>query len=144
MRTLAFPIAFAVFAVALTGCLIIPTNYYLEDSRRNVSGDPLPQIAVGRTNREEVLLTLGEPDLVSDDEAQFCYTATKSIYYLLWGGYYTGGSKEFIMNYYHVITFDDHALVDSVHLYKDQKYPPPFPLTPGRNPSTREPHFSNQ
>jgi len=63
--------------ISLSGCLIIPTDYYTSNSRHNITGSPPEKIIPGTTIREEVLNILGEPDKVSSDESEFLYFAQK-------------------------------------------------------------------
>ena len=63
-----------IVAVLLVGCVPLPlASGDLDTSRRNV-GDRLPDfIVAGRTTRADVLLALGEPDMVSEHGAWISY-----------------------------------------------------------------------
>lgn len=64
-------------ALLLEGCLIIPVDYYSKGVRHNVSEESGSQLRPDMSTKEDVLLLLGEPDLVSMDEQRFGYTWTK-------------------------------------------------------------------
>jgi outer membrane protein assembly factor BamE (lipoprotein component of BamABCDE complex) len=63
------------------GCMI-PLNSHVSDSRKNVQGGSLPTIIPGQTTREEILLTLGEPDAVYYNQTEFSYSSEKVL--LIW------------------------------------------------------------
>jgi outer membrane protein assembly factor BamE (lipoprotein component of BamABCDE complex) len=98
---------------SLAGCLIIPTDFYKDYSRKNIAEEPPSAIIPGKTTREDVLLSLGEPDKKSQDEPEFWYTSTKVK--AIWGTY--GGGGEYIKNYIHIISFDKNGLVEALRLY---------------------------
>ncbi|MFM1767991.1 MAG: hypothetical protein RJA22_520 [Verrucomicrobiota bacterium] len=88
--------------VVLAGCLVIPVDYHTRGSRRNVTAATTNLWRVGVTTREEVLLTLGEPDFVSEDGRRFGHAWSK-VKAIVMGGY--SGSE--VWRYYRVeTTFD--------------------------------------
>jgi hypothetical protein len=104
---------------SLSGCLIIPTNFYKDYSRKNVGEEALSGIVIGVTTREMVLLTLGEPDNSYEDESEFRYIATKLK--LIWcvgaipgAGCMMEGTS--IKEYVHVFHFDRNGLVETLRL----------------------------
>jgi outer membrane protein assembly factor BamE (lipoprotein component of BamABCDE complex) len=131
----------------LAGCLIIPTNYYTDYSRKNVAEESPADIVTGVTTREEVLIILGEPDKVSEDEVEVWYMSSKvkSIVAM-----YGGGGGEMVRDYIHVIRFDRNGLVKTMRLdiNSDHIRDPTFQLYNERGlrePSflyNPEPHFS--
>jgi outer membrane protein assembly factor BamE (lipoprotein component of BamABCDE complex) len=98
---------------SLSGCLILPTNYYKDYSRKNVDEESPTDIVLGVTTREKVLLTLGEPDRVYEDGSEFWYIATKVK--LIWG-VYGGSGGEVRKTYNHVFRFDKNGLVETLRL----------------------------
>lgn len=57
-----------------TGCVIIPTQEHVEGPTRGlIEQEMLGSIRAGVTTREEVLLRLGEPDVVMRNERLFGY-----------------------------------------------------------------------
>ena len=78
MRAISKWLALCVVTCAFfSSCLVIPANYYTSDSRKNISDEIMPQIVPGVTTREDVFLTLGEPDEQSPDERRMIYRWTK-------------------------------------------------------------------
>ena len=59
----------------LTGCLPVPVLPFgdRDGSRQNITDQVPGFIAVGKTTRAEVLLTLGEPDQKTDNDDRFQY-----------------------------------------------------------------------
>ena len=57
----------------LGSCLVFPT---ISDSRKNIDKDTAASLQAGVTTKEDVLLQLGEPDFVSEDERQLNYVWT--------------------------------------------------------------------
>jgi outer membrane protein assembly factor BamE (lipoprotein component of BamABCDE complex) len=98
---------------SLSGCLILPTNYYKDYSRKNVDEESPSDVVIGVTTREKVLLTLGEPDKVYENESEFWYIATKVK--LIWGTY-GGAGGEYRKTYNHVFRFDRNGFVESLRL----------------------------
>ena len=59
---------------AQNGCIIVPhPSTRLPGSRRFLSADEFKFVQPGSTNRETVLITLGEPDYVFNDERILIY-----------------------------------------------------------------------
>lgn len=115
MRNRAIPLAGLILAAAsLTGCLIIPTNYYIDASRQNVSEVSPAAIVPGKTTRQDLLLTLGEPDASSLDETEFWYVATKTKAIIIIGN--RGG--DYLVDYIHALRFDRQGLVETVQLHE--------------------------
>jgi outer membrane protein assembly factor BamE (lipoprotein component of BamABCDE complex) len=51
----------------LAGCLVFPVEYYQAGSRHNIKPQTSNELQAGITTKEEVLLTLGEPDVAAED-----------------------------------------------------------------------------
>jgi outer membrane protein assembly factor BamE (lipoprotein component of BamABCDE complex) len=103
---------------SLSGCLIIPTNFYKDYSRKNVGEEAPSGIVIGVTTREMVLLTLGEPDSSYEDESEFRYIATKlKLIWCVYGGYGPCMMEgESVKEYVHVFHFDRNGLVEKLRL----------------------------
>lgn len=117
-------IAAALFAtvlcgVVLAGCLIIPVDYYATGSRHNVTMTSTNVLHIGATTREDLLLTLGEPDFVSDDGRRFGYfwTKVKAIWAVAsYGG--SGAGGEITQSYLIETSFDRSNRISDVRLLK--------------------------
>jgi outer membrane protein assembly factor BamE (lipoprotein component of BamABCDE complex) len=59
--------------VLLTGCVVIPVDYYSAGSRHNLSEKAALSLQPGKMTKEEVLVLLGEPDYVSEDGQRLDY-----------------------------------------------------------------------
>ena len=107
-------------ALCLTGCLIIPTPH--SDSgyaRTNLDRHPEAEFMRGRTTREDVILTLGEPDAISRDEHELAYRSEKVMAWWILvaaspggGGGATGGP--IYRNRFYVFEFDPQGRYQSV------------------------------
>jgi outer membrane protein assembly factor BamE (lipoprotein component of BamABCDE complex) len=123
-------IAAVLVVITLTGCLIIPTDYYTDYSRQNITEKPPETIIPGTTTREEVLQILGEPDNTSPDESELWYLAEKVKAWLIIGD--RGG--EIIRAYLLIIHFNRSGVVESKQVVA---------LPIDKNPEYQsEPHFS--
>lgn len=101
-------------AAPLAGCLIIPTDYYTPDSRRNVDNEPLTMILPGTTTRQELLLSLGEPDAASADETELWYVASKIRAIIIVGD----RGDEYQVDYCHSLRLDGRGRVMHVQQYE--------------------------
>lgn len=123
-RTL-YMVGFVASVLAFTqGCMIVPIptpehnfsewspaenpqDFY---SRKNLSKSSTNSIIAGRTTKAEVILHLGEPDLVSEDGRRMVYRWTKVRGYMVImvpGG---GATPAIPKNYYLVIDFNEQDL----------------------------------
>lgn len=87
-----FFIAILVSALG-SGCVIIPTTEHVPvvgPTRGLIDQETLESIRVGVTTREEVLLRLGEPDVVMRNERLFAYHWVTNTGYVIGGGGATG------------------------------------------------------
>ncbi len=108
----------AVLCMIATGC-VIPTNYYTSDSRKNVTETTAELIVTGKTTKEDVLLSLGEPDEVSHDENTFTYSWTKVKAIWAVGGTHGGAAGGTIGRHYNlVIDFDNNGVVSACEFLK--------------------------
>lgn len=83
----------------------------------------IPYIAIGQTNREEVLLTLGEPDEVSDGR-RFVYRWSKLKFLAVIPVGYMGGSVSAKKHYQLIITFDNQGVVFGCELKDELEWGP--------------------
>jgi outer membrane protein assembly factor BamE (lipoprotein component of BamABCDE complex) len=78
----------------LNGCVIIPTPEHgagVTGGRGQIPQKTLDLIKPGVTTREDVLLLLGEPDIVDENETTFAYCWSVVEGYLFWGVGAAGG-----------------------------------------------------
>jgi len=98
------------------GCVIIPTAEHVEVGRGSLDNEILASIRTGVTNKEEVLLSFGEPDMVWKHEKIFAYR------WLMISGVVIalpGPSASAITNpHFFLIEFDDRDIVKRVELRK--------------------------
>lgn len=84
-RKLAMEVALS--CLMLTGCVVIP---YISgeippsEYNRNVDKQTCSILEIGKTTRKEVLLKLGEPDKVLDNDDTFIYEGEKTAGKKLW------------------------------------------------------------
>lgn len=105
----------AVAASELTGCVlpVAEPPRTLEGQRGNLE-DRVPAFIVeGRTTREEVLLTLGEPDRIADEERWLAYDTARlvggiTLYGLVAGGYSTSAGG--VIGTYHTVAWRELTL----------------------------------
>jgi hypothetical protein len=67
----------ATASVWLAGCLVFPTNHYEAGSRHDIPSLTQTNLQIGVTTKEDVLLMLGEPDIVATNEQCFVYRSAK-------------------------------------------------------------------
>jgi outer membrane protein assembly factor BamE (lipoprotein component of BamABCDE complex) len=98
----------AVGMVFLAGCVGVPVNFYDAGSRRNIASKTTRALQPGVTTKQDVFLTLGEPDYVSEDARKIGYSWTKVKALWITTGYY-GNNFDFEIKRTHVLeaTFDD-------------------------------------
>lgn len=102
----------------LAGCIIIPVDYHEFGSRHNVSEKAAARLQSGVTTKEEVFLSLGEPDYVSDDGRRLGYGWSKVKALIIVGGYGTGAVAEAKRNYLLQLTFDPQGRLISHNVVK--------------------------
>lgn len=87
-------LALVIGGLGLAGCLVIPVDYHAAGSRHNVNAKTSEGLCPGVTTREEILLTLGEPDFVSEDGQRLGYAWTKVKALCFVAGYGAGAAGE--------------------------------------------------
>lgn len=92
--------------VLLAGCIVIPVDYHATGSRHNIELSTTNLLRVGIATREAVLLSLGEPDFVSDDGQRLGYfwTKVKAIWAI--ASYGSGAGGEITRSYLIETGFD--------------------------------------
>ena len=102
----------------LTGCLIIPVDYYDAGVRHNIDAKAQSDLQPGVTTKEEVLLKLGEPDFASDDGLRVGYAWTKVKALVIVASYGGGGEAEIKRGYLLEVSFDPDGRVSGTRLAK--------------------------
>ena len=103
------------------GCVIIPTPEHVLTGRWSIDQERLASIRTGVTNKEEVLLSLGEPDMVWKHERIFAYQwNTVTGYLVVVGPPGRGGTAVPVTGntYRFLIEFDDRDIVKRFELRK--------------------------
>jgi hypothetical protein len=104
--------------LALSGCIIIPTDYYAVGVRRNVGEKTTAKLETGKTTKRDAFLLLGEPDYASQDGQRIGYAWTKVKALIIVASYGGGGSAEVQRSYILEISFAN-DLVRSTRVIKD-------------------------
>jgi hypothetical protein len=81
-----FPLSSLVFSVLLSACVIIPTPQHYIGGRLEIGDPAINALTPGVATKEDILLGLGEPDLVAQDEAILGYRWQKAQAYFFAGG----------------------------------------------------------
>lgn len=99
---------FALFLILLSsGCIVIPTPEHRIQGRVPCDSDKTTFMVKDTTSKEEVLLQLGEPDLVLNRERIFVYRWEMVAAYLAVGGYGAGAVGPIQRINFLIIEFDD-------------------------------------
>jgi hypothetical protein len=111
-------LALVLGGLGLAGCLVIPVDYHAAGSRHNVNAKTCEGLRPGVTTREEILLTLGEPNFVSEDGQRlgYAWTKVKALWFV--GGYGAGAAGEVERSYVLETCFDGSHRVSHVRLLK--------------------------
>ena len=104
--------------ITCAGCLVIPMDYHAAGSRHNVSFKSPAVLQPGVTTKEEVFLTLGEPDYTSEDGRRLGYAWTKVKAVWVVAGYGNAAGGEIKRSYVLETTFDDQNRVSGVTFLK--------------------------
>ncbi len=110
-------IALLLIASLLASCWI-PRNDWELDSRRNVTPGTTTtlQEGVGTATLADVLLQLGEPDVVSEDGRRLTYQWTKIEGMFIIGAMYMGSARDVTRASAIEVTFDERGYLVSAEL----------------------------
>ncbi len=100
------------------GCVIIPTPEHVDVGRGSLGNERLASIRTGVTNKEEVLLSLGEPDMVWKHERIFAYRWVMVSGYVVAVGPSQVAGGAITNPHFFLIEFDDRDIVKRVELRK--------------------------
>ena len=92
-------------------CMIIPTPEHRDHGRVPCDDEKTTSLVKDTTSKEEVLLKLGEPDLVLDREKIFVYRWEMVAAYFFVGGYYAAAGGPIHRSHFLIIEFDDRNIV---------------------------------
>jgi hypothetical protein len=101
------PFVVLFFALFLPGCIIIPTPQHYVGGRFDIDYATISSLSCGTTGKEDVLLKLGEPDLVVKDERVLGYRWQKAQAYFFVGGPGGGGGRPIMTTYLLLLEFDE-------------------------------------
>jgi outer membrane protein assembly factor BamE (lipoprotein component of BamABCDE complex) len=110
--------------VLLTGCIVIPVDYYSRGSRHNLAEQTAASLQRNKTTKEEVLLLLGEPDYVSEDGQRFGYTWKKTKVIFVVAGQPAAGGGVFQRRYLLQLSFDASDRLSDVAITKEWETSP--------------------
>jgi hypothetical protein len=99
------------FAFLLPACIIIPTPQHYVGGRFDIDYATIDSVKPGTTSKEDVLLRLGEPDLVIKNERVLGYRWQKAQAYLIAGGPGAGGGGPIMTTYLLLLEFDENNVL---------------------------------
>ena len=103
--------------ISFNACVVIPIprDSHPEGTRQNITQDSVDSVVPRHTTKEEVLLKLGEPDVVSEGGSRFAYHWIKikaTVLWAVWLGYGgPGGITDIRREYILSVTFDETGMV---------------------------------
>ena len=95
------------FALFLPACIIIPTPQHYVGGRFDIDYVTIDSVKPGTTSKEDVLLRLGEPDLVVKNERVLGYRWQKAQAYLFAGGPGAGAGAPIMTTYLLLLEFNE-------------------------------------
>lgn len=108
-RTIRSPISLPVLLIVggMTACVVVPTPpTHSGNARQNVDASTSTRFHPGKSTREGVILSLGEPDVSTADERKLSYRTEMTKAWLLVGGYASGAAARINKDNYLVFEFD--------------------------------------
>lgn len=108
-RTIRSPISLPVLLIVggMTACVVVPTPpTHSGNARQNVDASTSTRFHPGKSTREGVILSLGEPDVSTADERKLSYRTEMTKAWLLVGGYASGAAARINKDDYLVFEFD--------------------------------------
>ena len=94
-----------------SACIVIPTPEHRIGGRVPCDDEKTTFMVKDTTSKEEVLLKLGEPDLVLNRERIFVYRWEMVAAYFFVGGYYAATGGPIQRPHFFIIEFDDKNIV---------------------------------
>jgi len=94
-----------------SACLVIPTPEHRDHGRVPCDDEKTAFMVKDTTTKEEILLKLGEPDLVLNQERIFVYRWEMVAAYFFVGGYGAGTGGPIQKPHFLIIEFNDRNLV---------------------------------
>ena len=94
-----------------SACVVIPTPEHRDHGRVPCDDEKTAFMVQDTTNKEEILLKLGEPDLVLNQERTFVYRWEMVAAYFFVGGYGAGAGGPIQRSHFLIIEFDDKNIV---------------------------------
>ena len=113
-RTIRSPISLPVLLIVggMTACVVVPTPpTHSGNARQNVDASTSTRFHPGKSTREGVILSLGEPDVSTADERKLSYRTEMTKAWLLVGGYASGAAARINKDDYLVFEFDRKGLL---------------------------------
>jgi hypothetical protein len=104
IRLLLTVLLFAFFAL---GCIIIPTPQHYVGGRFDIDYATIDSVKPGETSKGDLLLRLGEPDLIVKEERVLGYRWQKAQAYFFVGGPGGGGGAPIMTTYLFLLEFDE-------------------------------------
>jgi len=94
-----------------SACIVIPTPEHRDHGRVPCDDEKTTFMVKDTTSKEEVLLKLGEPDLVLNRERIFVYRWEMVAAYFFVGGYYAATGGPIQRPHFLILEFDDKNMV---------------------------------
>jgi len=94
-----------------SACIVIPTPEHRDHGRVPCDDEKTTCMVKDTTSKEEVLLKLGEPDLVLNKERTFVYRWEMVAAYFFVGGYYAATGGPIQRPHFLIFEFDDKNIV---------------------------------
>ena len=105
------PLLLLFFAFFFSACIIAPTPQHYVGGRFDIDYATIDSVKPGATSKGDVLLKLGEPDLVVKNEKVLGYRWQKAQAYLFAGGPGGGGGGPIKTTYLLLMEFDENNVL---------------------------------
>lgn len=92
---------------SIAGCIVVPVPPHSPDGEQQgiVRGRTIKRIEPGRSNREDILMTLGPPAKRISDDRFFVYDWKQTVAWVFMGGGYSGASAPIVTRHFLAIEF---------------------------------------
>ncbi len=107
-------------SVLCSGCIMYVPDGVNLTARESKVVAALPTIIPGQTTKEEVVLTLGEPDAILGNQMFYAWRKFKFLFFIA-GGYSAAGTKAHKKSTL-IITFDERGVVSGQKLEEDWEW----------------------